>query len=728
MSELLALPLDHRFDRRPGPGSGPAPHAEPGSHLGTTSEPGPEAGSTGDPHRLHRAACRMAGRLAVLMARLEGTDAPAVDFLVSLAAAGGADPVDGSVLDLPRAGQLDPVDRAMARLALDPIDVDLLVLAGLADEHEGLAAVCRELHPEHRPVATTGLAAGLADHGLLGPADRALVRHHLHHGPLVRHGLVMIDGGGPFWEAGLRPGPGLWSALRGEPTIVAGTRALALPAAPWGLEGWLARSGPRAAAEALRRQAGVVVVLGHDRPGAGAARLAALADAAGQSVRAVRMVPGADPDAVGLVALHAMVGGQVPLLELADPALDLTGLALDWPLLVSIGGAATVAAWPRPVLRVHLDALDRHQRREALVGALPELADHPAPVGPATVEPAELAELAVDLRAGAALRAGARSRDGARPGPDEERPLADRVADALDHHRAHQVPPGAVLVRPRARWEDLVLADEPAAQLAEAAARLAQAEVVIDQWGFLAGRAGGRGLRLLFCGPPGTGKTLATEVLAASLGRDLLVVDLSRMVSKWVGETEKNLAATFEAAETTGSALLFDEADALFGRRTEVGDARDRYANLETAYLLARIERFEGLVVLATNLRQNLDAAFARRLEFIVSFDPPDAGLRARLWRRHLPATAPVDPDLDLDDVAARYPLSGGLIRNAAVAAAFLAAADGSPITADHVVHAVRREFAKAGQNFPGPPPPRAGSSPPASPSAKEWPCPHPQP
>ncbi len=165
-----------------------------------------------------------------------------------------------------------------------------------------------------------------------------------------------------------------------------------------------------------------------------------------------------------------------------------------------------------------------------------------------------------------------------------------------------------------ATFDDLVVSGDVMSQLLEAAARLAHRETVLERWGFLAGRPGREGLRLLFHGPPGTGKTLAGEVLAGALGRDLLVVDLSRMVSKWVGETEKNLAATFESAERTGSALLFDEADALFGRRTEVGDARDRYANLETAYLLSRIERFEGLVVLATNLRQNLDGAFARRL------------------------------------------------------------------------------------------------------------------
>ena len=265
-------------------------------------------------------------------------------------------------------------------------------------------------------------------------------------------------------------------------------------------------------------------------------------------------------------------------------------------------------------------------------------------------------------------------------------------------------PTGAVVVHPVATFDDLVVSADVMSQLLEAAARLEHRETVLERWGFLAGRPGREGLRLLFHGPPGTGKTLAGEVLAGALGRDLLVVDLSRMVSKWVGETEKHLAATFESAERTGSALLFDEADALFGRRTEVGDARDRYANLETAYLLSRIERFEGLVVLATNLRQNLDGAFARRLDFIVGFDPPDAGQRAQLWRRLLPPAAPLDPGVDIERLAALYAIPGGMIRSAAVSAGYLAAADGGVITAGHLVHAIRREYAKAGQHFPGEP------------------------
>ena len=235
--------------------------------------------------------------------------------------------------------------------------------------------------------------------------------------------------------------------------------------------------------------------------------------------------------------------------------------------------------------------------------------------------------------------------------------------------------------------------------------RLAHQATVLDDWGFRGSRIGARGVRLLFAGPPGTGKTLAAEAMAAALGVDLMVVDLSRVVSKWLGETEKNLASVFDAAEQAQAVLFFDEADALFGRRTEVSDAHDRYANLETAYLLQRLERFDGLAILATNLRQNLDPAFLRRLEFAVDFEEPDSACRHLLWQRHLPPRAPLQPDVDLRELAALYPVVGGFIRNAAVAAAFLAADDGEPIGRNHLVRAVKREYEKAGRPFPGLPP-----------------------
>ena len=241
-------------------------------------------------------------------------------------------------------------------------------------------------------------------------------------------------------------------------------------------------------------------------------------------------------------------------------------------------------------------------------------------------------------------------------------------------------------------------------QLAEALQRLLHQAKVLEEWKFLEGRPGARGVRILMSGPPGTGKTLSAEVMAQSLGVDLLVADISRIVSKWIGETEKNLASIFEAAERAQAVLLFDEADALFGKRTEVSDAHDRYANLETAYLLSRIERFEGLTLLSTNLKQNIDPAFLRRLEFVIDFEEPQLTEREALWRCHLPQTAPLAKDVDLRELSALYPIVGGLIRNASVAAAFQAAEAGTPITRRHLLCAIRREYEKTGKAFPGVP------------------------
>jgi SpoVK/Ycf46/Vps4 family AAA+-type ATPase len=281
------------------------------------------------------------------------------------------------------------------------------------------------------------------------------------------------------------------------------------------------------------------------------------------------------------------------------------------------------------------------------------------------------------------------------------------VNDAVTSMRARSavsLSAGVNVIHPQATWSDLVLPADRLSQLREAVSRLEWQARVFEDWGFLKHRHGARGVRLLFTGPPGTGKTLSAEVLANALNVDLLVVDLSRVVSKWIGETEKNLATVFEAAETGQAALFFDEADALFGKRTEVTDAHDKYANLETAYLLTRLEQFEGLAILATNLRQNIDVAFLRRLEFVIDFEEPDREERLALWSCHIPAGAPVSKDVNLYEMAELYPVVGGVIRNASVAAGFLAAADGTPIERRHLVHAIRREYIKAGRSFPGVP------------------------
>jgi SpoVK/Ycf46/Vps4 family AAA+-type ATPase len=222
--------------------------------------------------------------------------------------------------------------------------------------------------------------------------------------------------------------------------------------------------------------------------------------------------------------------------------------------------------------------------------------------------------------------------------------------------------------------------------------------VVHETWGFEQKIAGGRGLTVLFAGPPGTGKTMAAEVLAHTLGVDLYVIDLSTVVSKFIGETEKNLSRIFDEAATSNAVLFFDEADALFGRRTQVRDAHDRYANLETSYLLQKLEEHEGVVVLATNLRKNMDEAFTRRLHATVDFPVPDVADRLRLWRQVWPEATPRDPALDLELLARKVDLPGGNIRNIALAAAFLAAADGGVVTMEHLLHATRREFQKTGK------------------------------
>jgi SpoVK/Ycf46/Vps4 family AAA+-type ATPase len=221
---------------------------------------------------------------------------------------------------------------------------------------------------------------------------------------------------------------------------------------------------------------------------------------------------------------------------------------------------------------------------------------------------------------------------------------------------------------------------------------------VLSEWGYDATVSRAQGLKVLFAGESGTGKTMAAQVLGAELGLDLFRVDLAGTVSKYIGETEKNLERIFSAADGSNAILFFDEADALFGKRSEVSDAHDRYANIEVAYLLQRMEAYPGAVILATNFRRNLDDAFIRRLDFVIDFPFPEAPDRRRIWQRMLPASAPVAGDLDLDFLATRFKLSGGAIRNCSLAAAFSAADEGSSIEMRHLVRAVAQEYAKQGR------------------------------
>jgi SpoVK/Ycf46/Vps4 family AAA+-type ATPase len=244
-----------------------------------------------------------------------------------------------------------------------------------------------------------------------------------------------------------------------------------------------------------------------------------------------------------------------------------------------------------------------------------------------------------------------------------------------------------------AEWRDLVLPDDSLRALREIATHVRQRAKVYGAWGFAARGPRGLGLSALFAGPSGTGKTLAAEVIARELNFDLFRIDLSQVVSKYIGETEKNLSAVFDAAEQAGAILLFDEADALFGKRSEVKDSHDRYANIEVSYLLQRMEAYRGLAILTTNQRAALDTAFSRRLRFVVSFPFPDADLRERIWERIFPAHTPT-VGLDFAKLA-RLGVAGGNIRNIALNAAFLAADANEAVHMKHLLVAARGECVK---------------------------------
>jgi len=256
----------------------------------------------------------------------------------------------------------------------------------------------------------------------------------------------------------------------------------------------------------------------------------------------------------------------------------------------------------------------------------------------------------------------------------------------------------ATRLNPTYTWDDLVVPDRQLDALRSISAYLRHRDQVLGDWGYQRRVAKSQGLKILFAGESGTGKTMAAQVLAADLGLDIFQVDLATIVSKYIGDTEKNLARIFEAAEGSNAMLFFDEADAMFGKRSEVSDAHDRYANLEVAYLLQKMEAHEGAVILATNFRRNIDDAFLRRLDFVIDFPFPEPRDRERLWRGMVPPEAPLAPDVDFALLARRFKLSGGAIRNCTLAAAFLAAEEGSTIGMAHFIRAVGVEYAKLGR------------------------------
>lgn len=362
------------------------------------------------------------------------------------------------------------------------------------------------------------------------------------------------------------------------------------------------------------------------------------------------------------------------------------------PYAVCVGGndrkaVATMLGVDRPNVTVGVGRTTTEERVNAWSGSLkrrgwdasvaPEIADRFYSVGGTTIE-------RVLDHAGA--EAGGRE------------PEVEKIWSACREAARPEFSGHAQRVVPRYRWEDLILSEKVMHQLRHVVQYLDQQETVYHHWGASKVRARGYGMKVLFSGGPGTGKTMCAEVIAGSLGLDLFKVDLSSVISRWVGETEKNLKEIFDAAEGGGSVILFDEADSLFGSRGDVKQAQDRFANQEVSFLLQRLESFEGCAVLTTNLQENIDEAFLRRFGAVIEFPMPSPQERYLLWERAVPSGAPRADDLDLNYLSKNFVLAGGAIVNAAINACIMAAYRGEPVGMRHAVEAIARELYKNGK------------------------------
>ncbi|MFC5449797.1 AAA family ATPase [Paenibacillus aestuarii] len=275
---------------------------------------------------------------------------------------------------------------------------------------------------------------------------------------------------------------------------------------------------------------------------------------------------------------------------------------------------------------------------------------------------------------------------------------SDALYKACHQQVQHNLERKASRIEPRYRWEDIILPPEQKDQLRNACNQVKYRGVVYSDWGFEKKLAYGKGLSMLFAGPPGTGKTMSAQVVAGDLQLELYKVDLSQVISKYIGETEKNLHEIFAEAQMSNAVLFFDETDALFGKRSEVKDSHDKYANIETAYLLQKMEEYQGITVLATNLLNNIDEAFLRRINYVIKFPFPDSDYREKIWQSMFPPAAPLSDDVDFKYLAQGYEIAGGNIKNVVLSSAFLAAEAGEPIRMQHIVKSIRHELQKSGK------------------------------
>jgi len=594
------------------------------------------------------------------------------------------------------AAEADGADLRLRRMArtfdLGDLEVELLLIALAPDLDSRFERLYGYLHDDvSRRRASIGLWLELCG---VEPASAAAWRALAAGAPLVEGRLVVVEEPDrPFLTRALRVPDRVSAFLLGADAPDGAVRELVYDCP----------SGPDLAglAERLARaiDGGARLAYVRERAGTAAGPLAAAAlRMAGLEVlpldlRRVRQ----DEDLTALAALCArearllgagVLAGPLDALGTRDASAIRTIAELPTPVVL-YGSANWDPLWSRQVpYRCDAEAPAPEERERLwaaeLDGQVASLVDPAAVTRPfrLTGDQVRRAARAARLQAAAADRAVSA----------EDLRAGARAQNAAGLERL------AVRIQPGVGFADLILPEDVLESLTELIVRARHRELVLGRWAMAGASSRRRGLTSLFAGASGTGKTMAAEVLAGEMGLDLYVVDLASVVDKYVGETEKNLDRIFAEAESVNGVLLFDEADALFGKRSDVSDAHDRYANVEVAYLLQRMELFEGIAILATNLRSNLDEAFARRLDLLIDFPEPEEEDRLRLWERCLGTAAPRDEDLDLEFLARAFKVSGGNIRNIVVAAAYAAAEEGAPISMGHLVRATMREYRKLGR------------------------------
>jgi hypothetical protein len=595
------------------------------------------------------------------------------------------------------AGAVIRLRRLQRLFALDDRDVALLLVAMAPDLDARFERLYGYLNDDvTRRRATIGLALELAGLSLLDGAERARLSASA---PLVRDSLLLVDDlDRPLLGRSLRVPDRVTSHLLGldvpEPELVDVLDPV-LEAFPDARSAPLERALRAGAWPVHLREAGMasgVTTAAASIAAVGAPNLTVDLGAVAKTSRHEEIVASVIREARLLGAVLVATGIDA----VADGAPRLIARVAEARCpTVLIGSRAWDPAWSSSI-PVHLDAPAPagRDRRSVWEAALATAGDAAATNGHALglLDATEPFRLTAPQVARAARSARLRAVVDDRTMEPADLQAGARAQNAAGLERL------ARRVEPRAGWPDLVLPADGHAQLEELVIRARHRERVLDDWGIGARSTRGRGITALFAGESGTGKTLAAEVIAGHLGLDLYVIDLSTVVDKYIGETEKNLDRIFTEAERVNGVLLFDEADAIFGKRSEVRDARDRYANVEVAYLLQRMERFDGLAVLTTNLRANLDDAFTRRIDVIVDFPMPEEADRLELWRVHLPDGLPQDDDLDLEFMARRFRLSGGNIRNICLSAAFFAADGDRRLTMADLIRSTEREYRKLGR------------------------------